>query len=679
MHVLRDAPPHSEVKAVTEIMHGVSIVDPYRWLEEQESPSTREWIRAQTRYSRSYLDSIAIRGRIRERIRELLDVETYDSLQKVGNSYLFRKRVPLQEQPCICLREGLDGEDEVLIDPSWRGSGPYTAVKPLQVSPDGRLLLYEVKEGGERSGTFELFNIQTRQKLPDTLSRGYLRGFAFSPDSKSFYYVHEPLDSKKSHRQAVYKHVLGSDFAKDIETFFAGEGEGVRVHIVSGRQELCLLVTSWTKDTSTDIYLWRFDDREEPVPLVTHAKYFLGPILLDNGRILAITDRSAPNFRIVELRWMEGPELEFREVVPDSGSPIQNWCVVGEKLFVSYFRKLRSEIQIFDLSGRRLGEIPIDDGVTVRLLNGRQDADEILLERESFTTPIQICRHATSGRQIGVWAQRTTPFDSHRFHHARVWFRSKDGTEIPMSLVGVPSVLEKGPHPTIMTAYGGYGIPMTPQFSVLVGFLLERGCLFALPNIRGGSEFGAEWHNAAKRRNRQVAFDDFLSAAEWLIRTGRSEPKKLAIFGGSNSGLLVGSAMTQRPELFRAVLCIAPVLDMLRYHLFDDAQLWEEEFGTSADAADFAALVEYSPYHTVKDKTSYPATFMVSGDNDQKCNPLHARKMTARLQAANTSENPVLLDYSSQRGHSPVLPLTDRVEALTDRLAFLCDQLGLRV
>jgi len=220
---------------------------------------------------------------------------------------------------------------------------------------------------------------------------------------------------------------------------------------------------------------------------------------------------------------------------------------------------------------------------------------------------------------------------------------------------------------------------MTPQFSVLVGFLLERGCLFALPNIRGGSEFGAEWHNAAKRRNRQVAFDDFLSAAEWLIRTGRSEPKKLAIFGGSNSGLLVGSAMTQRPELFRAVLCIAPVLDMLRYHLFDDAQLWEEEFGTSADGADFAALVEYSPYHTVKDKTSYPATFMVSGDNDQKCNPLHARKMTARLQAANTSENPVLLDYSSQRGHSPVLPLTDRVEALTDRLAFLCDQLGLPV
>jgi len=248
-----------------------------------------------------------------------------------------------------------------------------------------------------------------------------------------------------------------------------------------------------------------------------------------------------------------------------------------------------------------------------------------------------------------------------------------------MSLVGLPNVLEGGPHPVVMTAYGGYGIPMTPQFSVFVSFLLERGCMFALPNIRGGSEFGVQWHDAAKRTMRQVAFDDFLAAAEYLIRTGRTQPRQLAIFGGSNSGLLVGSAMTQRPELFRAVLCIAPVLDTLRYHLFDDAHLWSDEFGISADPADFAALLEYSPYHNIKEKTAYPATMIVSGDSDQKCNPLHARKMTARLQAANVSEDPILLEYSAQRGHSPVLPLQHRIEALTDRLAFLCDRLCLPV
>jgi prolyl oligopeptidase len=230
-----------------------------------------------------------------------------------------------------------------------------------------------------------------------------------------------------------------------------------------------------------------------------------------------------------------------------------------------------------------------------------------------------------------------------------------------------------------MTSYGGYGVPMTPQFSVFVAFLLERGCLFALPNIRGGSEFGVEWHNAAKRGNRQVAFDDFLAAAEWLIETGRTEPCRLAIFGGSNSGLLVGAAMTQRPDLFRAVVCMVPMLDMLRYHLFDNAHLWREEFGTADDPDDFAALLGYSPYHRVREGMSYPATMIVSGDADQNCNPLHARKMTARLQAANVSEYPIFLDYSRHRGHSPVLPLSDRIEALTDRMAFLCDQLQLAV
>jgi prolyl oligopeptidase len=246
-----------------------------------------------------------------------------------------------------------------------------------------------------------------------------------------------------------------------------------------------------------------------------------------------------------------------------------------------------------------------------------------------------------------------------------------------MSLVGRRDVLQAGQHPAIMTSYGGYGVPMTPQFSVFVAFLLEHGCLFALPNIRGGSEFGVEWQDAAKRRNRQVAFDDFLCAAEYLIATGRTTPQKLAIFGGSNSGLLVGSAMTQRPDLFRAVVCMVPMLDMLRYHLFDNAYVWKEEFGTSDNPEDFAALFDYSPYHRVREGISYPATMIVSGDCDQNCNPLHARKMIARLQAANRSEHPIILDYSRHRGHSPVLPLSERIDALTNRMAFLCDQLQL--
>ena len=677
MPLLIEAPPYTHVDCVTEVLHGVPVADPYRWLEDQPSALTRDWIAAQALYARSYLDSIAGRQEIQRRVRELVDVETYDSLQKIGERYFFRKRLPGQEQPCICFREGPGGRDEVIIDPAQRAEGAYVAVRLLQVSPDGSLLLYEVKHGGERSGAFELFDLHARKVLRDKLPHGYLRGFAFSPDSQSFYYVHEPLNSRTPVQHSVFRHVLGCDFAQDVEVFSAGEGDGLRLHIVPGVQKLGLLVSRFSTEHSTDFYLLRFDSQGAPVSLIQNARCSVSPLLLNDGRILAITDHLAPNFCIVEIQRDGTSEPNFRDIVPESGSPIQNWCVAKDKVFVSYFRNLRSEIQIFDLSGQRLGEIPIEDGVTMRLVDSAQAGDEVFLERESFTSPVQICEYSISKNRTSTWAERRIPFASQGFQQTRVWVRSKDGTEIPMSLVGSPDVLDNGCHPTILTAYGGYGVPVTPQFSVFVAFLLERGCLFALPHIRGGGEFGADWYNAAKGRNRQVAFDDFIAVAEWLIQTGRTQASQLAIFGGSNSGLLAACALTQRPELFRAVVCIAPILDMVRYHLFDDAQLWQHEFGTSADPEDLAALLKYSPYHNVKEKAAYPATLIVSGDCDQKCNPLHARKMTARLQAANVSEYPILLDYKPQRGHSPVLPLTDRVEALTDRLAFLCDQLNL--
>ncbi len=290
-----------------------------------------------------------------------------------------------------------------------------------------------------------------------------------------------------------------------------------------------------------------------------------------------------------------------------------------------------------------------------------------------------LIRYSAKSNERTLWAKRSMPFDSTDFSHSQIWFMSKDGTRVPMYLVGRRDTLKRSGNPTIMTSYGGYGVSMTPQFSIFVAFLMERGCLFALPNIRGGSEFGVEWHNAAKRLNRQTAYDDFLCAAEWLLKTGRTAPGKLAIFGGSNSGLLVGAALTQRPDLFRAVVCMVPMLDMLRYHLFDYGHIWRSEFGTADDPNDFAVLAKYSPYHRVRDGVAYPATMLVSGDADRNCNPLHARKMTARLQAANASERPIFLDYSKFRGHSPVLPLSERIEALTDRMAFLCDQLQLPV
>jgi len=678
MHQLMMMPPHSTLEPVTDVFHGVAITDPYRWLEDQDSPLTRAWIEEQTRYARVYLDSIPGRDRIRERIREFLAVETYDSLQKACSRYFFRKRLPDQEQPCIYMREGADGEDHLLIDPSERRTGNYTAVKPLRVSPDGRLLLYEVKEGGERTGTFELLEIETRKRLTDLLPRGYLRGFAFAPDGKSFYYVHEALEAKRPFYRAAYQHVLGAPSSEDREVFFAGEDEKLRLALLSDKKRLGFFVYRFLDKTVTDIYLQPFEGRVPPELIFSRIDYMLGLRLMDD-RILAITDRDAPNRRIIEIRLRENGEHEWIDIVQETDTSISNWLVVGDSIFVSYMKDMQHRVCIFDFSGKKTGEMPIRSGETIRIIGGSPDGDELLLETESFTEPIGIFRYSAKSNARTLWAKRNTPFDSTDFSHSQIWFMSKDGTRVPMYLVGRRDVLKRSGNPTIMTSYGGYGVSMTPQFSIFVAFLLERGCLFALPNIRGGSEFGVEWHNAAKRRNRQTAYDDFLCAAEWLVKTGRTAHAKLAIFGGSNSGLLVGAALTQRPDLFGAVVCMVPMLDMLRYHLFDNAHVWKDEFGTVDDPDDFAVLAKYSPYHQVRDGVAYPATMIVSGDADRNCNPLHARKMTARLQAANVSEHPIFLDYSKFRGHSPVLPLAERVEALTDRMAFLCDQFQLPV
>jgi len=678
MHACLNSPPFSEQEPVTEILHGIPVTDPYRWLEDQNAPRTRAWIEEQTSYARAYLDCIPGRDRIRERIREFLAVETHDSLQKTGNRYFFRKRLPDQEQPCIYMRDGADGEDQLLIDPLERGTGKYTAVKPLRISPDGRLLLYEVKEGAERTGTFELLETETRKRLPDFLPRGYLRGFAFAPDGKSFYYVHEAVDAKKPFYRAAYHHVLGTQSSEDREIFFAGEDDKIRLALLSDSKRLVLLVYRFLEKTVTDIYLRSFEGTGLPGPIFRGIDYYVGLRLLGD-RILAITDREAPNRRIVEICLRDNGQHKWIDIVPATDTPINNWLVVGDRIFVSYMREMTHQIRIFDLSGKALGELPIRSDETLRMVGGSPDSDELLLETESFTEPIGIFRYSARSNNRTLWNKRSIPFDPTNYGHSQISFESKDGTRVPMYLVGRRDVLDGTSNPTIMTSYGGYGVSMTPQFSIFVAFLMERGCLFALPNIRGGSELGVEWHNAAKRRNRQTAYDDFLSAAEWLIETGRTSPAKLAIFGGSNSGLLVGAALTQRPDLFGAVVCMVPMLDMLRYHLFDNAHVWKDEFGTADDPEDFAALAKYSPYHQVRQGLAYPATMIVSGDADQNCNPLHARKMTARLQAANVSDHPIFLDYNKFRGHSPVLPLSERIEALTDRMAFLCDQLQLPV
>jgi prolyl oligopeptidase len=369
MPKLMETPPHSPAEPVTEILHGTSVTDPYRWLEDQESSRTRAWIAAQTRFARASLDAIPVRDRIRERVRELLDVETYDSIQRVGNRYFFRKRLRAHEQPCIFFREGLEGTDQLLVDPDERGTGNRTALKLRQVSADGNLLLYEVKEGGERSGVFEVYDIKRRKTLPDILPRGYLRGFAFAPDGRSFYYVHDAVCGSKSLNRMAYQHLLGTALSDDLRIFSAGNAEGLQLYLVPGQRHLGFLVFHFLDKTYTDFYLWPLDGDRDAEVLLKNVEHRIGPLLL-NDRILAVTDLDAPNSRIVEVRAREGQAPEFVDVIPQGDSPLGNWVVAANTIWVSYTRGVRTEVHVFDLYGKKLGHVPVGNWETVRLIGG---------------------------------------------------------------------------------------------------------------------------------------------------------------------------------------------------------------------------------------------------------------------------------------------------------------------
>jgi prolyl oligopeptidase len=667
--------PFSPVEPVTDLLHGVPITDPYRWLEDQNSSRTRDWIEAQTMYARSYLDALPGRDGIRDRIRELLAVEVTEPPKLFGHHAFYRKRLAHEEQACIYVQNLQTALEELLIDSREFGGGEYASVHPLRLSPNGALLLYEIKQGGERSGEFALFDIAKRVTLPDTLPRGHLRGFAFAPDCQSFYYVHDALQSARPFYRAAFHHQLGRSFSEDQEVFCAGEDQRLRLYIISSGELLGFFVCRYLQNTESSLWLRSFASHESPRVILKDFPHYFVPLIHEN-RILALTDLDAANYRIVEMEPYTGVRPSFVDLVPQTESRIDRWFVTKSHLVVSYVRGTQTQIVVFSPSGQKLSELPVHKDQTVRIVGASFDRDEITVERESFTEPIQIFRCSLRPPSYISWASRNIPFDPLPYDHREVQYPSKDGTKIPMFLVGRRDILSRKDNPTILTGYGGYGIPMTPQFSVFVAFLLERGCIFALPNIRGGSEFGAAWHNAARGRNRQTACDDLLSGAQWLIAEGPTAAGRLAIFGGSNSGLLAAAAITERPEMFCAAVLLAPLTDMLRYHLVDNAHVWKDEFGTSDDPDDFASLLRFSPYHRVRDAVVYPATLVVSGDADGNCNPFHARKLTARLQSASPAGQPVVLDYNTHRGHSPVLPLSDRIAGLTDRMAFLCQHLG---
>ena len=654
-----------------EILHGVPVVDPYRWLENRTSDATEEWLTHQRIIYDAYFSALLGIDILQQQVSAYLNIEIVDQPARLTNKYIYRRRKKNQEQACICEKDPIAGKERVLVDP--RHLGPFASVTIHCVSRDGSLLAYELKQGGADAKAIHIVDTITDETLVDHLPTGYTRGFAFAPNRSGFYYCHETSSSLEEH--TLRFHHFGRHSDEDRVLFRVRRDQYSRLLLTCDEHRLgCVYTYNLGAQPVIDFYVAPLD--EDPRwKLVFASKRLPFRPFLCRGRILVMTHEGAPNGKIIEAT-EDG--TESREIVPESSDRIKQFVLAGNTIYVSYWNTFKSTFHRWTLDGCYMGPVTLPTDGTIDLLPRLSASSEsFFYTHQSFAVRPRIFQYSPETKQSTPLEVDPIPGEPRAHRIREVTYSSRDGTKIPMSLVMRTDLEIRGPHPIILTSYGGFGTSMTPRFSVLVSIMLEMGAIFALPSIRGGSEFGNAWHEAARGRNRQVAFDDFIAAASWLITEELTSPDKLAIFGGSNSGLLVGTAMTQRPDLFRAVLCIAPLLDMVRYELFDQARRWKHEYGTVDDPQDFAALYAYSPYHRIREDINYPATLFVSGDMDDRCNPAHARKMACRLQDREVQQNPILLDYSHERGHSPVLPLSVRIRSLTRRIAFLCKELGI--
>ncbi len=668
-------PPATPTDNVKEVLHGVEIVDPYRWLEDQWSPKTRAWIEEQNAYTRALLDTVAGRERIRQRLTALMKVEAIGLPVERGGRYFFAKRRADQEQFVIYMRKGRQGPDEALIDPHPWSPDHTTSVTLLDVSDDGTVLAYGVRQGGEDELTIRLFDVEARRDLPDVLPKGRYFGLSLTPDKSGFYYTRHTPEGPR-----VYFHRRGEDPARDREIF--GRGYGVDKIINATLSEdgryLLFTVSHGAGARRTEIYLQDVA-RGGPITTVVNdiEARFSGEIVADT--LYLLTNWNAPRGRLLAVNVRDAAARDrWREVIPQSSAVISGFALVGGRLVVNHLENVQARMRMFDPDGRFLAEIPLPAIGSVSGVRGRWASSEIFYAFSSFHIPTTIYRYEVTTGASEVWTALKVPIRSEQFEVKQVWYESRDGTRVPMFIAHARDLKLDGARPTLLTGYGGFNVSLLPGFSARAVLWMELGGVYALPNLRGGGEFGEEWHRAGMLERKQNVFDDFLAAAEWLIKSGYTNPSRLAISGGSNGGLLVGAALTQRPELFAAVVCSYPLLDMIRYHRFLVARFWIPEYGSSDDPEQFKYLLAYSPYHQVKPGTRYPAVLFITGDADTRVDPLHARKMTARLQAATASDRPILLRYDTKAGHSGGLPLSKQIEDLTDELSFLLWQLGVR-
>jgi len=672
------APPKTRTDNVTENLHGVAIADPYRWLEDQDSPETRAWINAQNQYSQTVLSTLPGRDAIHKRLEQLLKIDTIGIPTARGGRYFYNKRLATQNQSVIYMRAGLSGKEEVLVDPNQMSADQTTSAGVVDITEDGKWLAYSVRQGGKDEAAIHFLDVDARRDLPEQMAEARYSGIQILPDKSGVYYSKSiyPAGEKQTVSR-VYYHAVGSDQSQDKMIF--GDGYGptdiISPDVSLDGHYLTIYVFHGASGDNTDVFVKDLKNDGPMTPIVKDLKSsFGGEVVGDH--LFVDTNYKAPNRRILDIDLRNPSQDTWREVIPEAQSVLSNFSIVGGKIFANYLENVSTKVKVYDLAGKFVRDLQFPTIGTAGGMAGRSDQDEGFYSFSSFAQPATIYRYSAASGKQEVWARLNVPVNSSEIETKQVWYASKDGTKIPMFLVYKKGLKLDSNRPVFLTGYGGFNLRQTPGFSSTAALWAEHGGVFALPNLRGGGEFGEKWHLAGMFGNKQNVFDDFIGAAEWLIKNNYTNPKKLAISGGSNGGLLVGAALTQRPDLYQAVVCSYPLLDMVRYHKFLVARYWVTEYGSSDDPDQFQYIYKYSPYHHVKQGTKYPAVLLISGDSDTRVAPLHARKMTALLQASTASDRPILLHYDTKAGHSGGLPVSKQIDDATDTLSFLFSQLG---
>jgi len=667
------APPPSVAEDTKESIHGLVVSDPYQWLENSSNSRTREWIDSQRSYTASLLGTRPELARLRKNVFELANIEEGQRVLFRAGHYFILKKVPGHEIASLYVKDGEAGREELLIDPSNWSPDHSDTIELLSVSKDGSLVAYSVRHGGRDQVSIHFYDVNQKRDLPDALpeARYIYWSLPLAPDRSRFFYI-----KVEGAGPRLYEHRFGSRINLDLLVFGSGLGpEMIMLANVSEDGATLLIHVLHGASGAIDVYVKDLRDTSavRPVVIGENATF----LAQAEGEHLYIqTNLNAPKGRIVVAELKHPEPRQWHTLIPEEASAIETLDVIGGKILLNYMKDAHSELRLFDITGKPAGTIALPGFGTVTTIEGEWSSPVVCFSYSSFQTPATFFSYSLkTGRKTVVSAPKI-PQALRDVAVEQVWYRSKDGTRVPMFIAHKGSLKKDGNNPVLLYGYGGFNWAQMPTFSPEEAVWLERGGIYAVANIRGGNEFGEAWHKAGSGAQKQNTFDDFVAAAQWLCENGYTKPNRLAIQGLSNGGLLVTAAVTQRPDLFGAAIGRYPLIDMVRYERFSIARWWVPEYGSVNDSEQFKTLYSYSPYHHVQKGTKYPAVLLITGEGDTRVDPSHARKMTAMLQSATVSDRPILLLYDNKSGHSGTLSTAAEVEQTTLELAFLLWQLG---